>query len=210
MARTIRRAPTPQERKRNLLYRILWIIGGLVVIVIAAGILVLIQIGGTPPLPPDVARGIDEGAQTSDAIRDVAGLRQAISVGQRRPINVDLTNADIAALIGEVGAGDEQVQGLEVLLGSGRALVRGKVSHKDRSYNMQATFTVVPKNGSIKATLGDLWIGSFRAPGALKTQLQDSIDANLAKHTPQSLGIYVEQIQMRPGHAVLEGHTLER
>ncbi|HCU34462.1 MAG TPA: hypothetical protein DGT21_03160 [Armatimonadetes bacterium] len=210
MARTVRKSLTPQEKKRKLLYTILWIIGGLVVVVIAAGVLVLVQLNGKPPLPPDVARGVEEGAQMSSAVVDAVGLRQAIASGQRRAINMDMTNADLAALMLQMGGGSEELRGMEVLLGDRRALVRGQIAHNGKAYNMQATLALQPEGGSIRATLGDLWIGNFRAPAAVKKKLQEEIDANLAKHPAQSLGIYVEQIEIRPGHAVLKGYTIGR
>ncbi len=210
MARQVRRMPTPEQKRRKLLYTILWIIGGLVVVVIAGAALVMMQIGGKPPLPPDVARGLEDGARTSSAVSDVAQLQQAVAAGQSRPVHLDLSNADINAIfLAEVG-NDPRAGGFEVLLGDGRALIRGVVTEKGRTFNVQATLTITPDSGSIRANLGDLWIGSFKAPAPLKEQLQESINKSLAKHTPQSFGLYVESVAIRPGHVTLKGHTIPR
>jgi flagellar basal body-associated protein FliL len=210
MSRTVRRQLTPQERRRKRTITILWVVGGVVLLIILAVVVVLMQVKGEPPVPPDAARGMEAGSQTSNAAAQVQEVRQAVAAGRQQRVNVQLTNADINELLIQAGAASADISNLQVMLGNGRAIVKGKVTEKGHTFNMQAAVTLRAENGALRATVGELWVGKFKAPEQLRKELQNDINSNLAKQTPQSLGVYVERIEIRPGIATVSGYTIGR
>lgn len=208
MARQVRQKLSPEQRRRRLIMTIVGIAVGLVVLMALVGVVLYIQATGQPPIPRDAARGIEEGETASlNTMAQIAQVEAAVRKGQRQPVHLQLTNADLTQLISLHGPTGE-VQDLQVYLGSGRVIARGRVSYQGKSLNLQAAITLSASGGQLQASISEMWIGSLQAPDALRQQMQEQLSKQIAAQTPQRLGVYVENISIEPGRATVTGYTM--
>ena len=175
---------------------------------IETGVVLYIQATGQPPIPRDAARGIEEGETASlNTMAQIAQVEAAVRKGQRQPVHLQLTNADLTQLISLHGPTGE-VQDMQVYLGSGRVIARGRVSYQGKSLNLQAAIALSASGGQLQASISEMWIGSLQAPDALRQQMQEQLSKQIAAQTPQRLGVYVENISIEPGRATVTGYTM--
>jgi hypothetical protein len=208
MARQVRQKLSPEQRRRRLIMTIVGIAVGLVVLMALVGVVLYIQATGQPPIPRDAARGIEEGETASlNTMAQIAQVEAAVRKGQRQPVHLQLTNADLTQLISLHGPTGE-VQDLQVYLGSGRVIARGRVSYQGKSLNLQAAIALSASGGQLQASISEMWIGSLQAPDALRQQMQEQLSKQIAAQTPQRLGVYVENISIEPGRATVTGYTM--
>jgi hypothetical protein len=208
MARQVRQKLSPEQRRRRLIMTIVGIAVGLVVLMVLVGVVLYIQATGQPPIPRDAARGIEEGETASlNTMAQIAQVEAAVRKGQRQPVHLQLTNADLTQLISLHGPTGE-VQDLQVYLGSGRVIARGRVSYQGKSLNLQAAIALSASGGQLQASISEMWIGSLQAPDALRQQMQEQLSKQIAAQTPQRLGVYVENISIEPGRATVTGYTM--
>ncbi|NLJ34852.1 MAG: hypothetical protein GX358_01250 [candidate division WS1 bacterium] len=208
MARQVRQKLSPEQRRRRLIMTIVGIAVGLVVLMVLVGVVLYIQATGQPPIPRDAARGIEEGETASlNTMAQIAQVEAAVRKGQRQPVHLQLTNADLTQLISLHGPTGE-VQDMQVYLGSGRVIARGRVSYQGKSLNLQAAIALSASGGQLQASISEMWIGSLQAPDALRQQMQEQLSKQIAAQTPQRLGVYVENISIEPGRATVTGYTM--
>ena len=208
MARQVRQKLSPEQRRRRLIMTIVGIAVGLVVLMALVGVVLYIQATGQPPIPRDAARGLEEGETASlNTMAQIAQVEAAVRKGQRQPVHLQLTNADLTQLISLHGPTGE-VQDLQVYLGSGRVIARGRVSYQGKSLNLQAAIALSASGGQLQASISEMWIGSLQAPDALRQQMQEQLSKQIAAQTPQRLGVYVENISIEPGRATVTGYTM--
>ena len=208
MARQVRQKLSPEQRRRRLIMTIVGIAVGLVVLMVLVGVVLYIQATGQPPIPRDAARGIEEGETASlNTMAQIAQVEAAVRKGQRQPVHLQLTNADLTQLISLHGPTGE-VQDMQVYLGSGRVIARGRVSYQGKSLNLQAAIALSASGGQLQASISEMWIGSLQAPDALRQQMQEQLSKQIAAQTPQRLGVYVENISFEPGRATVTGYTM--
>ena len=208
MARQVRQKLSPEQRRRRLIMTIVGIAVGLVVLMVLVGVVLYIQATGQPPIPRDAARGIEEGETASlNTMAQIAQVEAAVRKGQRQPVHLQLTNADLTQLISLHGPTGE-VQDMQVYLGSGRVIARGRVSYQGKSLNLQAAIALGASGGQLQASISEMWIGSLQAPDALRQQMQEQLSKQIAAQTPQRLGVYVENISIEPGRATVTGYTM--
>ena len=208
MARQVRQKLSPEQRRRRLIMTIVGIAVGLVVLMVLVGVVLYIQATGQPPIPRDAARGIEEGETASlNTMAQIAQVEAAVRKGQRQPVHLQLTNADLTQLISLHGPTGE-VQDMQVYLGSGRVIARGRVSYQGKSLNLQAAIALSASGGQRQASFSEMWVGSLKAPDALRQQMQEQLSKQIAAQTPQRLGVYVENISIEPGRATVTGYTM--
>jgi len=211
MARKVKPHVTPQQRRRRIISWIVGIIGGLLVVALAVALSAYLRATGEPPLPRDALAGIEQGAATTSARQQVAQVQEAIRQGRRQRVNLQLTNADISQLIQQAGGGSPELREMQVYVGRGRIIGKGKLTQQGRTWNVQAAIELGTSEGRLSVTIDELWIGKMKAPDSLKRRLQEQLSREFERQaTPARLGLHVETITMEPGRATVTGYTLER
>ncbi len=211
MARKVKPHLTPEQRRQRLIRRLIGIGGGLVVLAIVIALVLYLRATGEPPLPRDARLGREEGAATSSASRQVQAVQEAIRQGRRLRVNLELTNADINQLIRQAGGSSAELREMQVYLGRGRVIGRGKLTQQGRTWNVQAAIKLSASGGRLNASLEELWIGKMQAPASAKARLADEFSREFARQaTPAKLGVYVESLTIEPGRVTVTGYTLGR
>lgn len=212
MARQVRQPLSPQQRRRRIIMWTVGVVGGLVLLLVIAALVLYMQTTGQPPMPRDALTGIEQGGDSASVttLAQIAQLQYAIKQGRRQRVDLQLTNADVARLIsleGPTGA----VQDPQVYFGSGRVIARGRPNvDRDRGPHLQAAITLSVSEGQLQGAITEMWLGSIGAPASLRQYMQQALDRELARQTPQRLGVYVETISIEPGRATITGYTMGR
>jgi len=201
---------TPEQRRQRVVWWIAGIVGGLAVLVLVAGLVQYLRATGEPPLPDDAIAGIGDGSGGRQANEQLARVLYAIHQGRRERVNLELSNTDISNLIGHMGGGGGNVRELQVYLGSGRVIGRGRATYQGHDFNVQVALRLAAENGGLQAQIDEMWIGGLKGSDSMKRQLQGRLSAELARQTPAKIGVYVETIGIEPGRATITGYTMGR
>ncbi|MFO7948658.1 MAG: hypothetical protein R6V19_17785, partial [Armatimonadota bacterium] len=110
------------------------------------------------------------------------------------------------ALLDEAGS-IRGVSNPHVYCGEGRVVVTGRAEYGGRNWNLQAAISLQPHNGGLQASLMDLKVGSMNAPAELHNEVQKQLERNISKQTRERTGLYIQNISIHPGYAIISGYT---
>ncbi len=209
MARKVKKKLTPQQRRRRTITIVLSVVGGLIVIAGVIALVVWLKVTGEAPLPEDVREGVEatqQARQRPQARHQIQQVHNALRNNRSERFRIRLTNADVRALLNEAGS-IRGVSNPHVYCGEGRVVVTGRAEHGGRNWNLQAAITLQAHNGGLQASLTDLKVGSMNAPAELRNDVQKQLQRNVAKQTPEQTGLYIQNISIHPGYAIISGYT---
>jgi hypothetical protein len=221
---------TIARKKRFLLFGCL----GLAILGILILLIIALKIHAGPALPADVQRrirGIEEASQAhsqtpstpegADAARSVpAGtppLRQQLAqmeyagrAGDTRPQTLYVTDAELNTMLADNSKADGRVRDVRAYFGSGAAYMVAVADWKGQTLTVTIATQPVIVNGGLQFAVQNVKVGSLSAPDAIVERVQSAVAKNSGRFAPERTGLYVEQVEVRDGLAILSGHAVRK
>jgi hypothetical protein len=221
---------TIASRKRLFLFGCL----GLLLLALLVFLLIYFKIHAGPALPRDVQRRIQATAksgQTSPPAPTAPGgaaapaavpagtppLRQQLSQleyagrsGDNRPQTLYVTDAELNSMLADNFKGDQRIREVRSYFGSGAAYMVAVVNWKGQTLTVTVTTQPVVVNGGLQFAVQKVNVGSLSAPEAIVERVQSAVAKNSGKFSPERTGLYVEQVDIRDGVAVLSGRAVPK
>ncbi|MGE5530620.1 MAG: hypothetical protein ACM3VW_00715 [Bacteroidota bacterium] len=223
---------TTASRKRLLLFGCV----GLLVLALLVFLLIYFKIHAGPALPRDVQRRIRAtgkigetpsqmptapgaaGAPSAATVpagtpplrQQLAQLEYAGRSGDSRPQTLYVTDAELNSMLADSFKGDQRIREVRSYFGSGAAYMVAVVNWKGQTLTVTVTTEPVVVNGGLQFAVQKVNVGSLSAPGAIVERVQGAVAKNSGKFAPERTGLYVEQVDIRDGVAILSGRAVAK
>jgi hypothetical protein len=229
MARRVQKATEPDPaRKRRLL---MFGCGGLLVLAVLISLILYVKATGRADLPREVRQrlaqeakggprpaggtGVGSGlgptvstvipAGTPPLRQQVDSLRASLQTGTDAPLTLYVRDSELNDLISSSGEHPAQIEGASTYFDRDKAFVTATVRYRGRPWNVTLTTRPVIVNGGVQFVVEDVKLGSLTAPPGIVDMVQAEVNKNRDRFDPTKTGVYVENIQLTPGVAILTG-----
>ncbi len=223
---------TASERRQRKIIGLLTGCGAVIVLAVIVVVVVFARVTAPAELPPELrariaaetasgttAAGSATAAPASDPAvpasvpplqQQVERIKQEAAAGRQAPAVVYIRDADLNSWIASAMGSGSPVRSASAYFTDGHLYIVGTVNYRNRDWNVVARSRPEVAQGGIRFILEEATLGNFPVPHNMLERLQGDIDRNSSRFAPESTGLYVETIEIKPGVAVLRGHTAPR
>ncbi|NPV46031.1 MAG: hypothetical protein HPY69_03665 [Armatimonadetes bacterium] len=229
MARRYQPALTPADRRRHTFLAVgLGCAAGFALAAVVAGI-IYSQLMGQPALPPDVQqRYAADTAQPSSTPtpappattpsgttalplkQQVASVAEAVRTGQRGPVTLYVSDAELNQEISRMLQGRDEVKSAKAYFADEKVYIILTVDWRGRDVNLTIIAAPIIVNGGLQFGVESAKIGSMNAPAAIRQKIQQGLNRQQSQWSPQKTGVEFESVTVTRGQATLKGHTVGR
>jgi len=160
--------------------------------------------GASAPTVPGVPAG------TPAFPQQVQQVQQAAQTGDTAPRTLYLTDADLTAQIAGEITKHQEVKEAHAYFEEGKAYLTARVDAKGHELNLTMVLAPTITSGAVRFDVQQVFVGQVAAPPAIAQKVQEEIGKRGAWFTPERTGLYVEQIELKSGLAVLKGRPVRR
>lgn len=229
MARKMSRPLSPEKKSRRLKTALGLGAASLLLLLLAIGLVLRAKVTGGPVLPSEVRErlrlqqaqpettpgqslpAMSIPAGTPPLQQQLAQLQTAVRTGDTRLQTLYVNDAELNKLLAEHAMGQvKEIRDPHAYFGRDRAYITGLVQVHGRSLHLTVTAAPVIVNGGLSFGVEDVKVGSLTAPEQVRAIVQKQFEKGAKALSPQETGIYIENVDLQPGLAILSGRIARR
>jgi len=149
-------------------------------------------------------------AGTPPFAQQVLQAQQAGQAGDASPRTLYITDAELSAQLGEEIRKHPEVKEVNGYFEAARAYLTVRLDAKGHELNLTVVLKPTLVGGAVRFDADQAFVGQVAAPTAMAQKVQEEVAKRGTWFTPDKTGLYLEQIDLKSGVAVLRGRPVRR
>ncbi|MEN6301489.1 MAG: hypothetical protein ABFD96_02125 [Armatimonadia bacterium] len=239
MARKIAARVDPEVQSERRRRAIMIGCGGLVLLALIAVAIIYAMVTGGPRLPREITRRIEQEKTAQQAGATARGgaaatatpaapeanryipqgtpplpqqlqqLQVAARSGSYATQTLYVSDAELNEMIAARPA-HPSIKQMNAYFGNDRAYITAEGQFHGRDLNVTMVAAPMIVNGGVQFVVEQVLVGSFPAPSSVVERVQKEVQGNSDKLSPKQTGLYVDEVEIKPGVAILTGRPVAK